>query len=190
MHKRPEGNWTARKPARDAYLNCSTVSLKSDDLSNQVVSTNSDQLVHSRSSHVVSNDDRPGDFAYIPAGKSRRGPSLGLMHASTRYLVVRSSASPSGLQHESQHKLLPVSPGFLLGSLRVPRHLARLSQIANSRCSVNALWNLSLGLVQLKLADTLQIALATRIDAAPCDDHKRKGTRCRSVQRPRWKGEK
>lgn len=55
--------WTLQQ----THLDCGTVTFKPDDFSDQVVCSYSDQLVHSRSRHIVSNDNGSGHFADIPA---------------------------------------------------------------------------------------------------------------------------
>lgn len=54
-----------------SHLNGGTVVLESDDFSDKALLSHTDEFIHSCSSHVVSNDNRAGNFPDVPVEEYR-----------------------------------------------------------------------------------------------------------------------
>lgn len=54
------------RPEKVIYLDSGAVIFETNDLSDQTLLSDTDELVHRSSSHVVSNDNGPGDLTDVP----------------------------------------------------------------------------------------------------------------------------
>ena len=112
-----------RKLAR-TDLNGGAVTLKPNNLPNQVVRSHSNQLVHGCSPHVVGNDNRPRHLAYIPTKSTprRNQADACCMHSCIERPYVALVAYNI---HVSQNQTHPAFFSDVLGSLAIAPRLLR-----------------------------------------------------------------